>query len=118
MSFLLGDEDIVQLLERKNDIKFERADIEEFNQPIMIKKYDKESKLYFIRKDDKLKKYSSDLWIPAGANWETLFGFYFEKEIPIKVHIYYIGRKFDWINYLKWYIAYLLTVKIILRYAI
>lgn len=93
--FLLGDEDIVQLLERKNDIKFERADIEEFNQPIMIKKYDKESKLYFIRKDDKLKKYSSDLWIPAGANWETLFGFYFEKEIPIKVHIYYIGRKFD-----------------------
>ena len=88
--FFLGDEDVVQILERKNNIKFERTDTK-----VMLKKYDKESKLFFIRKDDKLRNYSSDIWIPSGANWETLFGFYFESDIPIKVHIYYIGRKFD-----------------------
>ncbi len=43
---------------------------------------------------------ASHLWlrgchIPAGANWETLFGFYFEEDIPIKVHIYFIGKEFD-----------------------
>ena len=88
--FFLCDEDIVQLLERENSIKFERTDIK-----VMLKKYDNESELYFIRKDDKLKNYSSDVWIPSGANWETLFGFYFEPSLPIKIHVYYIGIKFD-----------------------
>lgn len=99
--FFLGDEDIVQLQERQSNVKFERTDIKTFNQlglindKIILKKYNKESKLYFIRKDDKLKNYSSDIWIPSGANWETLFGFYFESDIPIKVHVYYVGKEFD-----------------------
>lgn len=78
------------MLERQSNIKFERTDIR-----IKLKKYNKESKLYFIVKDDKLKNYSSDVWIPSGANWETLFGFYFENDMSIKAHVYYIGREFD-----------------------
>lgn len=99
--FFLGDEDIVKIQEKASNIKFERTDIKVFNQlkltndKIRLKKYNKESKLYFIRKDDKLKNYSSDIWIPSGANWETLFGFYFETNLPIKVHVYYIGKEFD-----------------------
>lgn len=99
--FFLGDDDIVQIQEQQSNIKFERTDIKVFNQlkltndKVKLKKYNKESKLFFIKKDEKLKNYSSDVYIPAGANWETLFGFYFESEIPIKVHVYYIGRKFD-----------------------
>ena len=76
--------------ERQSNIKFERTGIK-----IVLKKYNKEGKLFFIRKDNKLKNYSSDVWIPSGANWETLFGFYFESEIPIKVHVYYVGIEFD-----------------------
>ena len=89
-TFFLGDEDIVKIQEKESNIKFERTDIN-----IKLRKYNKESKLYFIKKDDKLKNYSSDVWIPSGANWETLFGFYFEPGIPIKVHVYYIGMKFN-----------------------
>jgi len=88
--FFLGDEDIVKIQEKESNIKFERTNIN-----VKLRKYNKESKLYFIKKNDKLKNYSSDVWIPSGANWETLFGFYFEPEIPIKVHVYYIGKEFD-----------------------
>ena len=88
--FFLGDEVIVNIQEKESNIRFERTNID-----VKLRKYNKESKLYFIKKDDKLKNYSSDIWIPSGANWETLFGFYFEPEIPIKVHVYYIGMKFD-----------------------
>ena len=88
--FFLGDEDIVKIQEKESSIKFERTNID-----VKLRKYNKESKLYFIKKDDKLKNYSSDVWIPSGANWKTLFGFYFEPDIPIKVHVYFIGREFD-----------------------
>ena len=88
--FFLGDEDIVNIQEKESSIKFERTNIN-----VKLRKYNKESKLYFLKKDDKLKSYSSDIWIPSGANWETLFGFYFEPGIPIKVRVYYVGMKFD-----------------------
>lgn len=88
--FFLGNEDIVKIQEKESNIKFERTDIK-----IRLKKYNKESRLYFIKKDEKLKNYSSDVYIPAGANWETLFGFYFEEDLPIKVHVYFIGKEFD-----------------------
>lgn len=88
--FFLGNEDIVKIQERQSSIKFERTDIN-----VKLWKYNKESKLYFIKKDEKLKNYSSDVYIPAGANWETLFGFYFEEDLPIRVHVYFIGKEFD-----------------------
>jgi hypothetical protein len=88
--FFLGSEDIVKIQENASNIKFERTDIN-----VKLRRYNKESKLFFIKKDGKLKNYSSDVYIPAGANWETLFGFYFEEDLPIKVHVYYIGREFD-----------------------
>lgn len=88
--FFLGNDDIVRIQEKESNIKFERTDIK-----IRLKKYNKESKLYFIKKDEKLKNFSSDVYIPAGANWETLFGFYFEEDIIIKVHVYFIGKEFD-----------------------
>ncbi len=88
--FFLGNEDIVKIQEKAGNIKFERTDIN-----VKLRQYNKESKLYFIKKDDKLKNYSSDVYIPAGANWETLFGFYFEEDLPIKVHVYFIGKEFD-----------------------
>lgn len=88
--FFLGNEDIVKMQEEESNIKFERTDIK-----VRLKKYNKESTLYFIKKDDKLKNFSSDVYIPAGANWETLFGFYFEEDLLIKVHVYFIGKEFD-----------------------
>lgn len=88
--FFLGNEDIVKIQEKESSIKFERTNIE-----VKLRKYNKESKLYFIKKDNKLKNYSSDIYIPAGADWETLFGFYFEEDLPIKVHVYFIGKEFD-----------------------
>jgi hypothetical protein len=88
--FFLGDEDIVNIQEQQSSIRFERTDIK-----VNLRTYDTESKLYFLKKDEKLKKYSSDIWINAGANWETLFGFFFENELPIKVHVYFIGKEFD-----------------------
>ena len=88
--FFLGNEGIVDIQEKGSKIKFERTDID-----VKLRKYNKESKLYFIKKDEKLKNYSSNIYIPAGANWETLFGFYFEEDLPIKVHVYYIGKEFD-----------------------
>jgi len=88
--FFLGNEDIIKIQEEESTIKFERTNID-----VKLTKYNKESKLYFIKKDDKLKNYSSDVYIPIGANWETLFGFYFEEDLLIKVHVYYIGKEFD-----------------------
>lgn len=88
--FFLGDEEIVKIQENQSSIRFERTDIK-----VNLRKYDTESKLYFLKKDEKLKKYSSDIWINAGANWETLFGFFFENDLPIKVHVYFVGKKFD-----------------------
>ena len=88
--FFLGNEDIVKIQENESTIKFERTDIN-----VKLRKYNNESNLYFIKKDDKLKNYSSDVWIPSGANWETLIGFYFEANLPIRIHVYYIGKKFD-----------------------
>jgi len=87
--FFLGNENIVNIQEKESSIKFERTNID------VKLRNGKKSKLYFIKKDDKLKNYSSDVWIPSGANWETLFGFYFESGLPIKVHVYFIGTKFD-----------------------
>ncbi len=77
--FFLGSDEIVKIQEQASNIKFERTGVK-----VRLKKYNKDSKLYFIKKDDKLKSYSSDVYIPAGANWETLFGFYFEEDIHIK----------------------------------
>jgi len=53
------------------------------------------SGLFFLKKDGKLKNCASDIYLPAGANWDTLFGFYFEEDLPIKIHVYYIGKEFD-----------------------
>lgn len=88
--FFLGDEDIVKIQEKESNIKFERTYIS-----VKLRKYGKESMLYFLKKDEKLKSYSSDVYIPAGANWETLFGFYFEDDLPIKIHVYFVGKEFD-----------------------
>lgn len=86
----LGNEDIVKTLEQESSIKFERTNIE-----VELRKYGTKSKLFFIKKDDKLREFSSDVWIPAGATWETVFGFYFENKLPIRVHVYFIGKQFD-----------------------
>lgn len=88
--FFLGNEDIVEIQEKESSIKFERTGIN-----VKLRKYGKDSMLYFLKKDKKLKNYSSDVYIPAGANWETLFGFYFEEDLPIKIHVYFIGKAFD-----------------------
>jgi len=88
--FFLGNEEIVKIQEKESSIKFERTDIN-----VKLRKCDKDSTLFFLKKDEKLKNYSSDIYIPAGANWETLFGFYFEEDIPIKIHVYFIGEEFD-----------------------
>ena len=88
--FFLGNEDIVKIQEKESSIKFERTGIN-----VKLRKYDKDSILYFLKKDEKLKNYSSDVYIPAGANWETLFGFYFEEDLPVKIHVYFVGKEFD-----------------------
>jgi hypothetical protein len=88
--FFLGNEDIVKIQEKNSNIKFERTDIS-----VKLRKYNKDSMLYFLKKDEKLKDYSSDVYIPAGANWKTLFGFYFEEGLPIKIHVFFIGKEFD-----------------------
>lgn len=88
--FFLGNEDIVNIQEKESSIKFERTDIN-----VKLRKYNKDSTLFFLKKDEKLKNYSSDVYIPAGANWETLFGFYFEEDLIIKIHVYYVGKEFD-----------------------
>jgi hypothetical protein len=88
--FFLGNEDIVQIQEKESSIKFERTGIN-----VKLRKYGKDSTLFFLKKDEKLKSYSSDVYIPAGANWETLFGFYFEEDLHIKIHVYFIGKEFD-----------------------
>jgi hypothetical protein len=88
--FFLGNEDIVKIQEKESNIKFERTYIN-----VKLRKYGKESALYFLKKDEKLKNYSSDVYKPAGANWETLFGFYVEECLPINVHVYFIGEEFD-----------------------
>lgn len=88
--FFLGNEDIVKIQEKGSSIKFERTNI-----CVKLRKYDKDSTLFFLKKDEKLKNYSSDVYIPAGASWETLFGFYFEEDLPIKIHVYFVGKEFD-----------------------
>lgn len=88
--FFLGNDAIVNIQESQSSIRFERTDIE-----VDLRKYGTKSKLYFLKKDNKLKQYSSDVWKKAGANWETLFGFFFENELPIMFHVYYIGKEFD-----------------------
>lgn len=88
--FFLGNDEIVEIQEKESNIKFERTDIN-----VKLRKHNKDCKLYFLKKDEKLKNYSSDVYIPAGANWETLFGFYFEEDVPIKIHVYFIGEEFD-----------------------
>src|SRR3972149_4264727 len=87
--FFLGSEEIVNILE-KESVKFERTDI-----GVKLRKYNKSSTLFFLKKDGKLKNCASDIYLPAGANWDTLFGFYFEEDLPIKIHVYYIGKEFD-----------------------
>ena len=88
--FFLGNEEIVQIQEKESSIKFERTYIS-----VKLRKYGKDSTLYFLKKDEKLKSYSSDVYIPAEANWETLFGFYFEEGLPVNIHVYFIGKEFD-----------------------
>lgn len=88
--FFLGNDKIVEIQEKDSSFKFERTDIN-----VKLRKYGKDSKLFFLKKDEKLKNYTSDVYIPAGANWETLFGFYFEEDLPIKIHVYFIGKEFD-----------------------
>ncbi len=88
--FFLGDEEIVDIQEKQSSIRFERTNIK-----VNLRTYNTESTLYFLKKNDKLKNYSSDIWINAGANWETLFGFFFENDSYIKVHVYFIGKVFD-----------------------
>lgn len=88
--FFLGNENIVKIQEKESNIQFERTGID-----VKLKKYGKDSTLFFLKKNEKLKNYSSDVYIPAGANWETLFGFYFEEDLPIKIHVYFIGKEFD-----------------------
>lgn len=88
--FFLCSEDVAKMQEKGSDIKFERTGID-----VKLRKYGKDSTLFFLKKDKKLKNYSSDVYIPAGANWETLFGFYFEDCLPIKIHVYFIGKEFD-----------------------
>lgn len=88
--FLLANEKMVKIQEQESSIKIERTGIK-----VQLKKYNKDSILYFFKKDDKLKEYSSDIYIPAGANWETLFGFYIDDDLPIKIHVYFIGKRFD-----------------------
>lgn len=88
--FFLGNEEIVKIQEKESSTKFERTGIN-----VKLRKYGKDSTLYFLKKDEKLKSYSSDVYIPAGANWETLFGFYFEEDLPVKIHVYFIGKEFD-----------------------
>ena len=88
--FFLGNENIVLMFEKENSIKFERTGIN-----VKLRKYDKCSTLFFLKKDETLKNFSSDVYISAGANWETLFGFYFEDDLTIKIHVYFIGKEFD-----------------------
>ncbi len=88
--FFLGNENIVKIQEKESNIKFERIGID-----VNLRKYNKKSTLFFLKKDEKLKNYTSDVYIPAGANWETLFGFYFEEDLFIKIHVYFIGKEFD-----------------------
>lgn len=88
--FFLCNEDLAKMQEKGSNIKFERTGID-----VKLRKYGKDSTLFFLKKDKKLKNYSSDVYIPAGANWETLFGFYFEDCLPIIIHVYFIGKEFD-----------------------
>jgi hypothetical protein len=88
--FFLCSEELAKIQEKGSNVKFERTGID-----VKLRKYGNVSTLFFLKKDKKLKNYSSDVYIPAGANWETLFGFYFEDCLPIKVHVYFIGKEFD-----------------------
>lgn len=91
--FFLGNDIIVKSFEQENKkVKFEY-----FN-TVKIRGYKGKYKLYFIKKDENLRKFSSDVIRDAGANFETLIGFFFEENRDkniIEIHVYYIGTKFD-----------------------
>jgi len=93
--FFLGNDDIVSMLEEGNrNAKFERTRYFD----VKARGYDSTYKLYFIKKDEKLRYFASDIIKGAGANFETLIGFLFEEnreKNTVGVHVYYIGGSFD-----------------------
>ena len=93
--FFLGNDGIISMFEECNEnAKFERTRYLD----VKARGYDDRYKLYFIKKDGKLRSFASDIIKGAGANFETLIGFLFEENREkniVEVHVYYIGTKFD-----------------------
>lgn len=89
--FFLANDHITSLFKRESPtVKFEFT-----NEQVKLRGFDERYILHFIKKDEELKKHSINMVKGAGGNFETLLGFFLEGDIPLNVHVYYIGSKFD-----------------------
>ena len=91
--FFVADEHFFSLFKKTSPtVKFEPV-----NEQVKLRGFKGNYALHFIRKDKELRKYSKTLIKGAGANFETLLGFFFEVkgEIPLQIHVYYTGSGFD-----------------------
>ena len=89
--FFLANDHITSLFKRKSPaVKFEST-----NEQVKLRGFDGTYKLYFIKKDENLRRFSIDMVKGAGANFETLLGFLLEGDRQLNVHVYNIGSGFD-----------------------
>lgn len=89
--FFAGSAKAISFFEKESPLKIERTD-----NKVKFRGFRGSYDLYFIKKDENLRRFSIGMVKGAGANFETLLGFLLE-EISgvIHVHVYYIGLKFD-----------------------
>ena len=89
--FFAGYPRVISFLKKETPLKFEDS-----SKNVKLRGYDELFDLYFVKKDEKFRSYSSVMVKGAGGNFETLLGFVLEDASRIThVHVYYIGSKFD-----------------------
>lgn len=89
--FFAGCPQVISSLKRETPLKFEDT-----GKNVKLRGYDELFDLYFVKKDEKFRSYSSVMVKGAGGNFETLLGFVLEDASrTIHVHVYYIGSGFD-----------------------
>ncbi len=89
--FFAGYPQLISFLKKETPLKFEDS-----SKNVKLRGYDELFDLYFVKKDEKFRSYSSVMVKGAGGNFETLLGFVLEDASRIThVHVYYIGSGFD-----------------------
>lgn len=89
--FFAANPDVISHLEKELPLKYEDTGLQ-----VKLRGYKDLYELYFIKKDEKFRSYSSVMVKAAGGNFETLLGFILEDVLrTIHVHVYYTGSKFD-----------------------